>query len=218
MTRKRKCPNCDETFYVRRNYHSDKKLVIEAERIDELENDNNTYFQYISDVNWTIDKAWRLGATDKDYLEIISLSPNRRMHDVLWRLCNEKALKHFSEMQMGFYTRIRYEMATILEREERHLAALKMYLAVFYLEANGPRNTAMPLTDEFPPFSKQNIFIVPRLIVDIEDHSEKLNISYEELKSLFFQSIETGYETLLITTPEQAWEMSWKNLKNVNNY
>lgn len=218
LTRKRKCPKCSETFIIRTNYITKKKLVLEAEREDELQNDIQTYHTYTSDLRWALNMAANLGAKENDFMEIIKLSPNKRMNDVLWRLCNQKTMEYFSEMKMGLYRNTRFQMAEILEREERLTESLKIYLSVFYLDCNGPKNTTPSIIDKYPPFDKEFVFIAPGLIRKIDNLIKELNIQTKDLKALFENSIETGYTSLLVTTPEESWEMLLDQLKEYKEF
>lgn len=184
---KTKCPHCGEFMFVRTTPDNVRLVVTkdEADKIDEQWRiENGVQEAYLAEKKQFEDrkKALRKKFGGKEPSE----------HDVQWSLLNEEILNTASNAQWGLYRNARFQMAEILNKEDKLKDALRMYLGVCYLDLNGASN--MP-TDEngnviddtefFKPFDPEMKFLAPGVIDRIQRVIKKLEITKEEVKEIF---------------------------------
>jgi len=185
---KTKCPHCGEFMFVRTTPDNVCLVVAkdEAEKIDEQWRiENGTQEAYLEEQKRFEDRKETLRKKfgDKESSD----------HDVQWGLLNEDLLNHAKSGQWGLYRNTRFQMAEILRKEQRLKEALRMYLGVCYLDLNGATNM---MTDENgnvvsdpefnKPFDSELAFLAPGVIDRIKKIIEKLELSKEEVKEIYF--------------------------------
>jgi len=184
---KTKCPHCGEFMFVRTTPDNVRLVVTkdEADKIDEQWRiENGTQEAYLAEQKKLEDRkeALRKKFGGKEPSE----------HDVQWSLLNEEILNTANNAQWGLYRNARFQMAEILNKENKLKDALRMYLGVCYLDLNGASNmptdedgNAINDTEFFKPFDPELKFLAPGVIDRIQKIIKKLDIAKEEVKEIF---------------------------------
>lgn len=195
---KTECPYCGEFMFVRTTLDNVRLVVTldEADKIDEQWRiKNGTQEAYIAEQGQLEDR--------KKVLQKNFGGKEPSEHDVKWSLFNEEILNTASKSQWGLYRNTRFQMAEILNKENKLNDALKMYLGVCYLDLNGASN--MP-TDEngelitdtefFKPFDPKLKFLAPGVIERVRKIIKKLELDKEEVKSYFLDFTSKEHESI----------------------
>lgn len=203
--RKKKCPNCGNYIYVRTRPSDKKRVVVteqDASKIDEQwMMEHGTYEAHLADKQEfekqkaELAKKWGRAPSDGD---------------VYWALYNKQLLEHARKGDWGLYRNTRFSMAELLRREKKDRLALDTYIEVSYLDANGPRNMGgvfdPQIVREYPPFSRDMAFQAPAIVHQIQELSESLGMSENDLKQVFMEVAERIRKDMkLPTSIEQAW-------------
>lgn len=206
---KTKCPHCGDFMYVRTRTDNVRVVVTksEADKIDEAWRiENGTQEVYLAEQKRFNDR--------KELLQKKFGGKEPSENDVRWGLLNEDLLKNAKSEQWGLYRNVKFQMAEILNKENKLKDALRMYLEVCYLDLNGATN--MP-TDEngnvvrdpeyFKPFDpKESAFLAPGVIDLIKRIVLKINLSKDETKQIFVEHNSRSEKSLrLPVSAEQAW-------------
>ena len=206
---KTKCPHCGDFMYVRTRTDNVRVVVTknEADKIDEAWRiENGTQEIYLTEQKRFNDR--------KELLRKKFGGKEPSENDVRWGLLNEDLLENAKSEQWGLYRNVRFQMAEILNRENKPKDALRTYLEVCYLDLNGATN--MP-TDEnghvirdpeyFKPFDpKELAFLAPGVIDLIKRIVLKLKLSKDEIKQIFVEHNSRSEKSLrLPVSAEQAW-------------
>jgi len=184
---KTKCPHCNEFMFVRTT-PDNVRLVVTKDKADKIDEqwriENGTQEAYLAEQKKYKDR--------KEVLRKKFGGKEPSEHDVQWSLLNEEILNNASNAQWGLYRNARFQMAEIINKENKLKDALRMYLGVCYLDLNGASN--MP-TDEsgnvindpefFKPFDPEIKFLAPGVIDRIQRILKKLEITREEVRTIF---------------------------------
>lgn len=205
VTRKRKCPECQNTFLVRTHFASKRKMILKEEQLDNYEKQRETFYKN----KWIEDFFKRYGTTLEEEKRK-SASGSSYPYDIAWGMLNRVAMENVTNMQWGLFRNVRMDMGDLLKQEEKPQKSLRFYLEVCYLDINGVTNTTTnpQLLKEFPPFRPKDFgFLAPGILSYIELLSEDLNIGLEELKILFIEHNNRSYNDnqLVPIKPEKAW-------------
>jgi hypothetical protein len=116
---------------------------------------------------------------------------------------------HASRLDWGLYRNTRFAMGEVLREEGRLKGALRTYLEVCYLDANGPRNcggTLSPeLLREYPPFDPAQAFLAPGVLKRIAGLTKKLQIDDTELSSMYLSAARISRDAMTLPVdPETA--------------
>ncbi|MFW5884943.1 MAG: hypothetical protein ACOCUF_01810 [Patescibacteria group bacterium] len=186
---KTKCSSCDNYIYVRTNTRGVRLTVTksEADKIDEeWRIKNGTQEAYLVEK-----ERYR---KRKEKLLNKSESKNKISDfDVQWSLLNEDILNYAKKHQWGLYRNTRFQMGEMLRRQNKLEYALGFYLAVCYLDLNGPQN--MPLDDSenvvkleddiMKPFDQEFSFLAPGVIERIEKIIKKLDLKKKKIEEIY---------------------------------
>lgn len=205
ITRKRKCPECQNTFLVRTHFASKRKMILKEEQLENYEKEREIIYEN----KWIEDFFRRYGTTleaEKRKGSSGSFSP----YDIGWGMLNRVAMENASNMQWGLFRNVRMDMGDLLKLEGKLKKSLLFYLEVCYLDINGATNatTNPQLLKEFPPFRPKDFgFLAPGILSNIEMISEDLHIGLEELKTHFIEHNNRSYKDnhLVPLKPEKAW-------------
>src|SRR5690606_14798107 len=132
------------------------------------------------------------------------------VHDIQWRLLNEDCTRHASQGDWGLYRNARLSMARLLQKEEKYKQAVQFYLAVCYLDANGPRNTGgvrdPALLKQYPPFSPAEGELVSGVVQLAKAAIDKARLGAEDVASQFSDVASREHTALgLPIEPERVW-------------
>ncbi|MEY4440447.1 MAG: hypothetical protein RLY49_73 [Candidatus Parcubacteria bacterium] len=213
---KTKCPSCGEYMYVRTGPDNIRKVVSQkgADNIDEQWRIiNGTQEFYLQEQKRREDRT--------NLLRIKFNGKEPSSYDVSWSLFNEDLLEHMKNQDWGLYRNTKFNMAELLEKEGRIDGALNMYLAVCYLDLNGPNNRGgfddPDILKDFPPFDPRdgNAFLAPGVISRIMKIIKKSGISIDDLSKRFFD-YNTRFEKpmRLPVSVGEAWQIFKKEIDN----
>ena len=121
--------------------------------------------------------------------------------DSEWTKYNKELMKHAKEGNWGLYRNTRLAMGDFLKKEKRLKECLETYLAVIYLDFNGPTNGA--------GFKLDAAFPAPAIIERINKLIIDLNLTEEEVKGIFLGHNEKVEKALKLILPAS---MIWYRL------
>jgi hypothetical protein len=218
--RKKKCDFCEKYIYVRTRPIDRKKVLVTEKQKDDIEE------------QWIIYNAAQEEnqfSGDNDYLKAKEelrkrFGKNPSLNDVKWSLCNKRILEYASKKQWGLYRNNKFEMATLLEKEQKYKQALGLLFEVCYLDLNGCRNVGTingnSLSDEYlkelgvKEFDPKMAFLAPGVISMIKDLIEKINLSNDEIEKLFIDvNNRTKPKKNIPLTPKEAFDKFVGELK-----
>lgn len=184
---KTKCPHCGDFMYLRTKTNNVRVVVTkdEADKIDEMWRiENGTQEEYLIEQKRFNDR--------KDLLRKRFGDKKPPENDVRWSLLNEELLENAKSEQWGLYRNVRFQMAEILNKENKLKDALHMYLEVCYLDLNAATN--MPIDEKgnvihdpeyFKPFDSEQKSLVPGIIERIKKIIKKLNLEKQEVRKIY---------------------------------
>jgi hypothetical protein len=213
VTRKRKCPSCQNLMLVRTHHESKKKMILKEEQIQNLESEKEKYYND----KWIEDFFKRYETTfEQEKAKVSSSSPYP--YDVAWGMLNRVAMENAAKMQFGLYRNVRMDMGELLKREGKEKRALHFYLEVCYLDINGATNTTNnpQLIKKYPPFQMDLAFLAPGILAHVESILEELNMSLNEVKEEFIRHNHQLYKdnVLVPISAEKAWKTFEKEMKD----
>jgi DNA-directed RNA polymerase subunit RPC12/RpoP len=200
--RKKKCPHCGKYIYVRTRPSDGKRVLVTVGQM-----------KVIEDLRPKTEEQRR--EYEREYAESEAALRKRHGHipavsDVLWRMLNKRLISYAQRGDWGFYTNTRFEMAELLEREQKLDHALGTYLEVGYLDLNGPMNmggTSPRLRDQFPPFEAERAYLAPAIAQRVQSISEELGLELAEVESRFIEAADRTHESLRVpVSPTEAWK------------
>jgi|LDZS01.1.fsa_nt_gi hypothetical protein len=211
-SRKTKCPHCGEFMFVRTRPRDNIRVVVTKEEADKIDEEwtivNGTHDIYIAEK--------KRFEKEKEALRKRFNGREPSNNDVEWSLLNKDLIKHAKIDNWGFYRNIRFQMADILNSENKLKEALQTYLEVCYLDLNGPNNIGsvggrellneLDLLDDFPPFDPGKGLLAPGVMRRIQRIVKKLDVRREELKPEFLNHNARIQKSLkLPMAPEECW-------------
>lgn len=200
-SRKSRCPNCNNYYYIRTRPADNRKILVteaQAIQVEELwAIKNGTYDQLMAERRAFTDEKSRL---TKKY----KTEPSE--NDVKWSLLNKQLMETAKERNWGLYRNTRFDMAEILRKEGKLESALSTYLEICYLDINGPRNLGGFRNNQIPSFSPDEAFLAPGIIKRALSIMKKLNISEARTKAIFAEIASLNHDNLkLPVSPDEAW-------------
>lgn len=202
--RKKECPDCKKTFFVRTRPLDNKKVLltgdqtIEAERQVKIRHGQFDKRQQKAYNNIRQEVKTRLGRDPTNY-------------EIMTAFLTEECGYFASRNDWGFYTNVLSEQAKLSENVGDLKGALVFYLSICYLDLNGQNNLGglggrpSPGIKRFDPNSG---FLAPGNIQMALEISEKLGMSRDDTKKLFFEFNSKIHK--VIHTPlsvNKAWEI-----------
>jgi hypothetical protein len=123
--------------------------------------------------------------------------------DVKWSLFNKELMRHANDGNFGLYRNTRLQMAEFLRKEGKFEASLSTYIEIFYLDLNGPQNSAGLSR---PYFLSSESFIAPGIIAKIESLVDRLKWSEKDVWHELERVGRIIHKSLkLPLSPEAAW-------------
>lgn len=205
ITRKMKCPKCQNTFIVRTHFASKRKMILKEEQLENYEKEREIFYEN----KWIEDFFKRYGTTLEEEKRK-STSGSSYPYDIAWGMLNHVAMENAANMQWELFRNVRVDMGDLLKKEGKPKKSLLFYLEVCYLDINGSTNTTTnpQLLKEFPSFRPKDFgFLAPGILAYVEMLSEELNLSLEEIKAQFIEHNNRSYKDnhLIPLKPEKAW-------------
>lgn len=210
LTRKRKCPKCQNTFLIRTHFKTKQKLVLTEVQLELFEKEKEKYYEQ----KWIEDFFIKHGTTlEKEEKNSSSSYP----YDIAWGLLNRISMENASTMSWGLFRNCRMDMAELLKKEGKTKKSLLFYLEVCYYDINGATNTTTnpELLKEYPPFRPKDFgFLAPGIMDYVESLTNELNLNIEEIQAMFIAHNNHSYKNnnLIPLSPEKAWNTFEKEL------
>ena len=109
-------------------------------------------------------------------------------------------------------------MAEQLRKEGRFRQALRFYIEVSYLDANGPMNRGgvsdPELLKKYPPFDPELALQAPAIVNSIKTLASKQSMSKSDTKKLYIEVASEQYQNLkLPVDPQIAWKSVLSEMK-----
>ncbi|MEQ9325607.1 MAG: hypothetical protein RIF41_40960, partial [Polyangiaceae bacterium] len=206
--RKRKCPECDGTFYSRkRALDGTKVLLTEPEaREDEAQ-------------RVLLGRIREKGATEVDLDSLVqSMHVQHRrfptVHELVAAELRREAAAHASSGNWGLYRNARFNLAEACSRTGVADDALRLLLEVSLLDLNGPRNVGRngpAFAPSLPAFDPSSAFLAPGVVKRTADAMNDLGLSLEELRLVFDEVVSAVRPTLNL---QRSTDDVWKELLN----
>lgn len=112
----------------------------------------------------------------------VQISNTKTGNNDRYKDLSKRSQEHLRTGEIGFYRNDLFDLARILEKEENLLDALKQYMYVFYLDTTGISNLSALRSG-----SKPRPMIAPGVVNRIRITRNKLNLSDEDFKNLYFE-------------------------------
>jgi hypothetical protein len=114
---------------------------------------------------------------------------------------------HASRDDWGLYTNVLHEQATLSSAVGNDKEALAFYLIICYLDINGPNNLGGIGTGHgIRSFDPKMGMVAPGIIEQISELKTSLNLSDQDLKTMFFESARMLHDKLKLPVSfEKAW-------------
>ncbi len=239
--KKKKCEHCQNYIFVRTEQSTQKKILLTEKQKEDME------MQVIADY----EKQERdRQLSDPEFIKAKQELKQKfgrepLFNDIRWKIFNQRILEYSVKKEWESYKENLWDMANLLEKEEKYKQALVNAFEVFYLELNGPNNITtyknlFPTPEAFmkskiKEFDLKKSFINPIVIDFIEGLIEQLDISKDEAKCIFINSNTlnlknneqyTNHLKEMPISPEVAWnklsdkinhDQKIKNLKVTDN-
>jgi hypothetical protein len=206
LGRKKNCPYCKNVIYVRTRPGDRKKVIVTSKDATEIDHQWSTEQE-----EYEIQMAYQEVKEEFDELKALLSNKYGREpfdNDLFWSIYNKHSLDHMQKANWGHYRNIQLRMGQLLLREKKLQLAFEAFVAVSYLDANGPRNLGnWDLIDRFPPFVPESACQAPAVILYITDLVESLKLKKDEIRSEYIRiSKKFQINMQLPLSPEDAWE------------
>jgi len=199
-TRKRKCPECGQTIYVKKRPSDGILVLVTARQARQIDEQRERLREL---------REWEKRRKDPEFASIErqlrkQWGKDPSLSDVLWALANKRLMQHASNGDWGLYRNVKLEMAEILRKwSRRPREALQFYLEVFYLDLNGPVNTGG--NRRVKPFDQRQAFIAPVVVRRIRRLAKKADVTPAELRQMLIRAAETVGPSGLPVGPQTCW-------------
>jgi hypothetical protein len=163
-------------------------------------------------LEWYLQIGWKLGVSEETYRQIIN---NRsEAFDILWNKIEEHQNTDFVQQRLGLFRNDQHLKAEMFKHENKLKESLQYYLLVAALDLKGesPYERDLRFQDGVPLW-ELDIFIAPGIKGEIQNLKAKLNIDYDELKFMFYNTIKM--EPTMLS--DFSLENAWKKLKLARN-
>ncbi len=191
-SRKSKCPNCGETFYVRTRPSDRKKVIVTEDGIKDIELAWEQYHaaQEAKDLESMPDNISNYEKSRR----LAQIAISRKENDKAWGYFNQATGEAAQAGKFRKYRFIRYEMAEQLISEGRHKQALDFLCEVLYLDICGIADSLFiweinnPLID-----SAKTGSLVPRVVKYTRVLIKEMELSKDEFQQIALTACENIY-------------------------
>lgn len=165
-----------------KNYFPDKFYSLTQKGKDEL--NDNSYIEYVLKKSYCHLNIWEANIA-------VHKNPTLNIADISWKKLNEECGIHFKNRNFNSYRNTLYAMAEELYDEKKFKRALEFLFQICYWDLNG-------VYDSYD-ISEAVFELAPAVIGYIEDCTEKLDLTINELKEIYnnaLKNINTPYNKL----------------------
>lgn len=204
---KAQCPHCGRIVYKRKRPYDKKDILVTRDQLEEVE-------EQWAIVSGEHEKYQREKKRKKKIAKRIKkqTGENPPTEKVELEALIERAEELEKNGDWGLARNKKVEIAEFLEENSRNKEAIRVYIEVCYLDANGPRNVGNLSTEEEKrerAFSQDLAFISPGIIKKIARLMRKLDLKPNELKQSYLEIANDTEQRLIDVTlprkPRKAW-------------
>lgn len=215
--RKKKCPYCGNYIHVRTRPSDQQRVLVTEAQAEEIEEQwsivQGTHKEYLA--------QRKLFHDTKAELTRDGVEPSDSL--VSYHLLDREAMENAKLLQMGLYRNAKLGMADILRKDGQFENALGQYLAVCYIDLNGPSNTGT-FTDQSgrrtslvgkdnPPWDPQRWGdIYPVIMGRVERLIEKTGFDKAKTREAFMHGASSVEGLQPPISAEDAWRKMEKRL------
>jgi hypothetical protein len=215
--RKKKCPHCGNYIYVRTRPSGQQRVLVTEAQTEEIEEQwsivHGTHKEYLA--------RRKLLDDTKAQLTRDGVEPSDSL--VRYHLLNREAMEHAKLLQMGLYRNAKLGMADILRKEGQFENALAQYLAVCYIDLNGPSNTGIYTNqsgrlsslvgEDNPPWNpKKSGELTPLIVGQVASLIEKTGFDRGKTREAFMHGVSAVEGLQPPISAEDAWRKISKGL------
>jgi uncharacterized protein YcgL (UPF0745 family) len=208
-TRKKKCPKCGNAIYVRTRPIDRKKVLVREDQVKVIEDEWNKYHlankTYLG-ISVNSEKFQRVYNNLKK-----QFGQEPSTGDVFWALIQNEQLECLKSNDWGLYRNTVFTQYDLLIDESKLRPALERLLYVCYLDVNGPRNNGSFRNRS--PFDLEDAFTAPGVISRLNDLRDRLGLTNDEVKEIFFKTIKEPYKKMPLSI-EKSWKAIEKEFPN----
>lgn len=191
-SRKSKCPNCKEAFYVRTRPSDRKKVIVTEEGVKDIEAAWEQYHaeQEAKDLENMPDDI----SNYEKSCRLAKIALSRKENDKAWGYYNRAIGEAVQAGKFRKYRWIRYEMAEQLIREGRHKYALDFLCEVIYLDICGITDSLYiwKINDPWLDSGEKGL-LIPRVVKYTRDLIKETEMSKNEFQQIALTACENIY-------------------------
>jgi DNA-directed RNA polymerase subunit RPC12/RpoP len=207
-TRKTACPHCKKFIFVRTRPIDQQSVLVTEEEAKLIQKEWSSFPR--GRISAYLDEK-EMEKCRKRLAQKFGKSPSEM--DVAWAYLNQETMRHARQRDWGLYRNTRLSMAAILEEAERLKEALKYYLEVCYIDANGPQNTGgiedpeLRASLNLQDFMIEDALLAPAVINKIIEIILVLKLDETQVYQEFMDVAERNSANLkLPVSPDTAWK------------
>ena len=198
--RKKECPECKKTFFVRTRPFDNKKVLVTSDQAIEVNRQNK-----IRTGQFDERQQRSYSAIRREVQTRLGKEPTN--YEIMSAFLTGECRYFASRNDWGFYTNILHDQEKLAEDLGNKDEALFFCLMICYLDLNGQNNLGGQLSPGIKRFDPKHAFLVPHFTTKIRKLIEELNLSQKDVKTRFVEGAKKMKET--IHTPvavNTAWE------------
>lgn len=195
VVKKTDCPSCKKMIVNERHFDSKKQMLLTKEQAEKMAIEKKHY----QDVKWAIELAEKLDVSRKEIRSMVASTQVNTKFSVLWVKANDMAMKYAAQGKWQSYRNTRLSMGEIVHRDGHLEKALNFYLAVCFLDANGPDDTGK--------FTSQGASLKAAVLHTVRAVVKELGFDQEALKKAYLSNANLEKNRLMPLTPEDTWDL-----------
>ncbi|EEG78407.1 hypothetical protein DealDRAFT_0822 [Dethiobacter alkaliphilus AHT 1] len=201
VNKKNNCPSCKETIIVDRHYKTKKKMLLTKEQAERLAIEK----KHFDDLNWATKLAEKMELSTREISAMAKSTQVNTKFSVLWNRANDMAMNYAQKSKWQSYRDMRLMMAEITHKDHKLQKALEFYLAVCYLDLNGP--------DDSAPYEAKKGDIKQSIINTIREICTELGITPDRLEEIYVSCNLPEKNSFIPLSPQETWPQFLKAYK-----
>lgn len=194
VDKKSNCPSCKEPMINEKHFDSKKKMLLTKEQAEKFAIEK----QHYHDLKWAVQVAEKLELSQREINSMVKSTQVNTKFSVLWSKANDISMRHASQAKWLSYRNTRLLMGDIVYRDGHLQKALEFYLAVCFLDLNGP--------DDDGNFDVQGAALKASLLNTIREISKDLGINQQGLNEIYISTSTPEKNRFMPLTPEETLE------------
>lgn len=203
---KGECPHCGIMTYNRKRPFDNRDVLVTEEELVKIQ-------EQWAIVNGEHDKFLKEQKRKERIKDHIKEQTGRKptLEEIEVVAMQQQAEELEQSGDWGLARNKRMNIADRLQDNGETEKALKVYLEVCYLDANGPRNLSkIPPDENSSAFSEDAALLAPGVLKKVVQLVKKLDLDLDKLKNLYLKSAERTYQRIneveLPKMPTEAWD------------